>query len=515
MNGNCLRFPDYLRFKFYTPSFSTKFRSIEVCKFQMLVIIIALECLIIFCMLISPQSAYSAKRALIIGINHYLYHNEFVAKKRMALDLDGARDDAKDMAEVLINKMGFSRAEIRLLLDDQATLLNIEQGIAGWLKTETKPGDTVLFYFSGHGFLMNHPNGDKTLLCPHNANPFNLDNLISTDRLSELFLHLQGRTLLAIIDACHSATAIRGIEGIPGLAEGSVALKRARQFPAEQIYASSGKTRDLHIFDQVHMDKVFLAACGSQEKAWEMPIEGRTRGVFTYSLLRALSQNNGAVTPEMLVKETSRYISGHNLPQHPEIKTGTMLARLKIRDLFFEDSIVHLAELHDPSPSFTITLQTPDPGKHMYRIGESFAVSVSSERNGYLYLLNINTNKEVSLLFPNKWDKSNVIEADHVLIVPGRNAMAEFIVSEPTGTETVLALVSTEPWPEMDLIRGNAEELITSLNDQEIHKAVGEILSRNGLRSIKVRPKNNEQIANLASKNSDWALASIKIDVVP
>jgi len=229
---------------------------------------------LIFC-----ASSRAANRALVIGINTYRYHDQLMAKKRMPLNLEGCVDDARDMRQTLIDFLGFSSTEIKMLLNEQAFLADIEREIVRWLVNGTAPGDRVFFYFSGHGFLMKRPQGDQTLLCPHDANPFDLSNLLSANRMAELFAGLKGRTLVAVVDSCHSASALRGLKTVGNI------QARARQFPGQQKYRSSGRKRD---FQYVQVDRLFLAACGVTEKAWELPIAGRTRGVFTYAMIRVL-----------------------------------------------------------------------------------------------------------------------------------------------------------------------------------------------------------------------------------
>jgi|SRR5882724_5683534 len=67
------------------------------------------------------------------------------------------------MAEFLVKSCGFLDSEIRLLVDDRATTDAIRERLA-WLVNGLRPGDRVLFHYSGHGTIipLRAPNGAIT-----------------------------------------------------------------------------------------------------------------------------------------------------------------------------------------------------------------------------------------------------------------------------------------------------------------------------------------------------------------
>eukprot|EP00124_Ichthyophonus_hoferi_P003222 Ihof_evm4s267 gene=Ihof_evmTU4s267 len=87
------------------------------------------------------------KKALIIGIN-YLTHP--------TARLSACINDAKCMKYLLQTKFGFQEQQIVLLTDDNPnpiympTRQNIINSF-GWLLHGVQPGDSIFFYFSGHG----------------------------------------------------------------------------------------------------------------------------------------------------------------------------------------------------------------------------------------------------------------------------------------------------------------------------------------------------------------------------
>lgn len=453
--------------------------------------------------LILSASAWAAKRALVIGINTYRYHDQLMEERRIPLNLEGCTDDAKDMRQALIDFLDFSPSEIKMLLNEQASLAAIEHEIAAWLVNETRPGDSVFFYFSGHGFLMQHPRGDQTLLCPHDANPFDLSNLLSANRMAELFSGLKGRTLVAVVDSCHSASALRGLKtGTPA---------RARQFPGLQKYRSSGGKRDLDVFQYVQVDRLFLAACGMTEKAWELPIAGRVRGVFTYGVIQALGRFKGNIDAKSIISASNQVVRDMDLPQHPEFKSGSLLAGRRLRDLFAGAPQDQLAGMADPVPPFSVRVWVTEKGRRVFRIGERISVSAQSERDGFLYLLGINATGEVTLLFPNYWDRDNFVRARKIVRVPGPNFQSELFAAPPSGRDTILAIVSARRWRELEVGRPDAATVMAALDKRQIRSVVAGILTRNAVRSIRVRPKAAQQPADASDI---WALGKTQVTIL-
>ena len=91
------------------------------------------------------------KYALIIGINKYYEVKGVVSE----VSLHGSINDANSIRDLLIKKFGFKKSNIDTLYDGDATRDNIIAGIKKKLR-QCKPGDAMVFYYSGHGvYLMN------------------------------------------------------------------------------------------------------------------------------------------------------------------------------------------------------------------------------------------------------------------------------------------------------------------------------------------------------------------------
>ncbi|NEO48564.1 MAG: peptidase C14 [Moorea sp. SIO4A3] len=92
------------------------------------------------------------KLALLVGINKY---------PRSTL-LDGCVTDVELQQELLIHRFGFNPKDILILNDDQATRENIETAFIEHLTEQAKPGDVVVFHFSGFGSQVKLSQGYQT-----------------------------------------------------------------------------------------------------------------------------------------------------------------------------------------------------------------------------------------------------------------------------------------------------------------------------------------------------------------
>lgn len=98
-----------------------------------------------FSLAVSAQT----KHALLIGINDY-----YETKDKLSHEsLRGPVNDANAIRNLLITKFGYKAANIDTIYNAAATRDNIIAGMRKKIK-ECKPGDIMLFFYSGHGVWM-------------------------------------------------------------------------------------------------------------------------------------------------------------------------------------------------------------------------------------------------------------------------------------------------------------------------------------------------------------------------
>jgi hypothetical protein len=73
------------------------------------------------------------------------------------------------------------------------------------------------------------------------------------------------------------------------------------------------------------------------------------------------------------------------------------------------------------------------------RIGESVVFHFKSNRNGFLTIIDIQPNGDVVVLFPNDFSSSDGIKANTDYSIPSETDGFEITVTEPAGTDTIVA----------------------------------------------------------------------------
>ena len=140
-------------------------------------------------------------KALIIGINDY--------KNANIPDLETAVSDAKALARILENEYGF---EVKLLLDRQATREAIYRSLRK-LAASTKPNDSVLIYFAGHGDLDRTYNDGWWI--PADAVGGNPVTYFDNVQVQKAMRNMKARHVLLISDSCYSGTLFGKARSLP------------------------------------------------------------------------------------------------------------------------------------------------------------------------------------------------------------------------------------------------------------------------------------------------------------
>ncbi|XP_073122738.1 metacaspase-1-like isoform X3 [Henckelia pumila] len=145
------------------------------------------------------------KRAFLCGVSY----------KNQKYELRGAAHDLKNMKSLLVEQFNFPNDSILILAEDEShcspTRNNIEVAFK-WLMRGIQHGDSLVFYFSGHGLRQPDLHGDEIdgydeTICPvdFQTKGMILDNYINDTIVKPL---ISGVTLHAIVDSCHSGTIL-------------------------------------------------------------------------------------------------------------------------------------------------------------------------------------------------------------------------------------------------------------------------------------------------------------------
>jgi hypothetical protein len=220
-------------------------------------------------------------------------------------------DDARDIVSVLTaaNYCGYDPKQVHMLLDREATLTAIRQGLAGLIATSASD-DTVIIFFSGHGARITSDAHETSVLLPVDCHQDDLQGTtFSEAAFSNVLAAIPARRLVVFLDACHSG--------------GAGSLK-------------GGLRKDLQIgFDEKSLERlaqgtgrVIIASSRASETS--LVLKGARNSVFTTRLLEALrgharTRGDGLIRIFEVFNYVSEKVRG-TVPgrQHPVFKASDL-----------------------------------------------------------------------------------------------------------------------------------------------------------------------------------------------
>ena len=240
------------------------------------------------------------KWAILIGIEKY----------RNTTPATYSSHDASLMKEYLNKFAGVPEENIFLMTDDKATKSEIEILMQDRIKKLIKEGDTLYFYYAGHGI----PDvGDQTpYILPSDGNPDNPRmSGYPLERLYKDLTDLKAKNIYLFIDACFS--------GMSGREQKDTILL-------------AGRPGTLIVKDPVIASEKIALLAASRENQISNFYKEEEHGLFTYYLLKGLigeadiNQDRKINIEELYnyvsnnVESTSRRIFGMNRYQVPVLK---------------------------------------------------------------------------------------------------------------------------------------------------------------------------------------------------
>jgi uncharacterized caspase-like protein len=232
-------------------------------------------------------AALFAARALLIGINDYTAStlkavpNVRAAPGRDWPDLTGAVNDVQDVRDLLVARYEFPSTNVITLIDQQATRGTILGAIQSHLIDGVQQGDTVFFYFAGHGSQVLNSKSDEPDKLDESIVPADSRRGAPDIHDKELRRYFnaildRGAKLTVMIDACHSGS---GARGLPTGAQPRGIAPDLRDVADGGPFGPRPENRGALV----------LAASHDFDSAWETRDEQHHRhGAFTLAWMRAL-----------------------------------------------------------------------------------------------------------------------------------------------------------------------------------------------------------------------------------
>lgn len=285
-------------------------------------------------------SVAAQRRALLVGINDYLYDGEIQ-------DLRGTANDVEAMRDVLTRRFDFAPENVLILRDRKATRANILKEFGRHLIDPASPDTVAVFYLSGHGSQTYDTSGDEadgydeTLVTYDSGRSEHENRDLTDDELNELIGQLNAKTshVTVILDSCHSGTAARAagvIKAAPRDDRGRPAQPGPRGTTPLPTDGASG-------FRPKAMSYVLIAGAESQEFSYERVIEGRPMGALTWFLTRALWTSPPQATYRDIMDRVASDVAITFPAQHPQVEG------------LEQDSVLFGTAHYLPQPYFEVT----------------------------------------------------------------------------------------------------------------------------------------------------------------
>lgn len=245
--------------------------------------ILAPLAILLSCCTLSGEPA--RKRALLIGINDYSASRLTrppgpPAPPRAWTNLDGAVNDVGYLRGLLLHRYGFDDASIVTLTDQEASRDAILAAIERHLVAPARKNDVLLFFFSGHGSQVRNTRSREADQLDESIVPADSRlgwRDIRDKELAVAFNRVldRGARLTVILDACHSGSGVRGLDG--GLRRR--AMKPDLRDIADPLDAPRPEDRGALV----------LSATQDFDFAYETrDPDGKIHGAFSWALVRAM-----------------------------------------------------------------------------------------------------------------------------------------------------------------------------------------------------------------------------------
>ena len=392
--------------------------------------------LVVLCALAVASFAAAADRALIVGVGDYA----------TVSDLPGIQLDV-DMMKEVAEDLGFQNVET--LTDQEATYDGFKAAFER-LIADTGAGDRVLFYFSGHGACVADQDGDETdgkdeTLVLYDTRGGTMERSLRDDEFYGLLQRLADRQVLVLIDACHSGTSYKGFN----LTENQSLGAKATRLGSEQWEAyrksldcearswTSGKT--FEVVDDMQAARVaFLAAAADHELA----LATSAGSLFTLGLHKTVNDAAGAqgsLTLQTLRDRVNDFIKSkiasgdvRGEPHEPQLWGDPAFSiRPAVPPAGRGPVWRRLEQLADRNDITRLSI-TVNKDKDSYRVGDELVLTIDLPHAGYLNVVNVGSQDNATVLFPNRHHRDNYVQ-DDVLTIPTPAMDFRIRAGKPTG----------------------------------------------------------------------------------
>jgi hypothetical protein len=286
------------------------------------------------------------KKALCVGVNDYPTNS----KTKQNIDLKGCVNDANLWASLLNSQFDFSKPDVEIVLDQEATKSNIVSGLKTLL-SGAQADDVLVYSFSGHGTYLaaksqNQLDYDQAQ-CPYDWE----ENLLVDNELRELFFNLpRGVRLTVISDSCHSGSVTRkgkeemgssrsfsqmtkdeedaylspltGVQKQRHLPPGLFGGDELNEMEFDDLENSFGQPYSLFTPEhpESEMNDVLISGCNQLEFSMDAPFPGGHHGALTFYATHAIKRANYEITYKDMHKQVRKWLRKYKFKQTPQLE---------------------------------------------------------------------------------------------------------------------------------------------------------------------------------------------------
>ncbi|MBM7845940.1 caspase family protein [Herpetosiphon giganteus] len=268
--------------------------------------------------------------ALLVGIDEYA--------APQIRSLHGCVNDISSFENFLYERVAGTsyHLDVLPLTNEQATYKGIINGFRSHL-SKANATDVALFYYCGHGSqepapeIFWHLEPDRlneTLVCYDSRTPNHYD--LSDKELGKLIAEVAAKDphIVVILDSCHSGTATR--DDVTSTVSIRRAITDQRERPLDtyttftaaelDTFTASTGTSEQNWVALPAGKHIVLSACYDSETAKELSIDGQSRGIFSYALLKTLRQSGHSLTYRDLFKKVEMLVKNRVQNQTPQVE---------------------------------------------------------------------------------------------------------------------------------------------------------------------------------------------------
>lgn len=246
------------------------------------------------------------KLALLVGINAYADQ-----------PLQGCVTDVNLQQQLLISRFGFNPKDILIITDQKATRQGILTAFEEHLIKQAKPGDVVVFHFSGHGSRVKDPDRDRPDGLNSTFVPVDYAQTTENGRVQDIMGHtlfllmsaIQTENLTVVLDSCHSGGGTRGNLRVRSRTSGEDLQPVLSEIEYQRQWLSK-----LNLSPQDFIEKrrtgiakgVVIASAQRNQLAADAPFSDFFAGAFTYVMTQYLWQQTKGESLSSMIPNVAR-----------------------------------------------------------------------------------------------------------------------------------------------------------------------------------------------------------------